>query len=262
MKFENLTIFLLAAGEGTRLKPITNFWPKCLMQINKRPLLEYWVQKLKKNNCRNIYINVNYLAEIVEKFIEENNYSKNIKILKEEALFGTAGSIRRHKDSFKRGPLMLIHADNWSNANLLNLYEKHLARPKKCCMTLLAFRCEDITQCGILSINQKDILVEIKEKPLRSNTNLANAAIYIIEDEVLDFIKSNKQINDIAMDVLPNFIERIFVVETNEIHRDIGSFEQLKKAQMDRVEFKLPIVKNEWQKNFERNIIPKIQKYL
>jgi len=62
---------LLAAGFGTRLKPLTDIWPKCLMPIRNRPLLEYWLSILQKSGISNVLVNTHYLSEHVERFLEQ-----------------------------------------------------------------------------------------------------------------------------------------------------------------------------------------------
>ena len=65
-------VLVLAAGYGTRLKPLTNIWPKCLMPIGKKPLLEYWLYKIKKAGFKNVYINTHYKKNIVKKFLNQS----------------------------------------------------------------------------------------------------------------------------------------------------------------------------------------------
>ena len=64
---------LLAGGYGKRLKPITNKVPKCLVKINKIPLLEIWIKKLQKAKINEVLINTHYLSEEVERFVKKKN---------------------------------------------------------------------------------------------------------------------------------------------------------------------------------------------
>ena len=65
-----MNVLLLSAGMGTRLKPITKKVPKCLVTINNRPLLDYWLEKCSKLKANKIYVNTHYLATKVEHYIE------------------------------------------------------------------------------------------------------------------------------------------------------------------------------------------------
>jgi mannose-1-phosphate guanylyltransferase len=92
---------LLAAGLGTRLRPITEKIPKCLVPINGVPLLDIWLEKLSNIGIEEFLINTHYLHQDVENFISKNKYKKKIKTTFEEKLLGTAGTLIKNKDFFE-----------------------------------------------------------------------------------------------------------------------------------------------------------------
>ena len=116
---------LLAAGCGTRLKPYTDQWPKCLMPISGRPLLEHWLCILKRNNVERILVNTHYHHSEVEKFLNRERFSGWVSERFEKKLLGTAGTLRENQAFFKREPFLLIHADNWCNCNFLKFLDFH-----------------------------------------------------------------------------------------------------------------------------------------
>ena len=69
---------LLSAGLGTRLRPITNYVPKCLVPINGKPLLEYWLDNLSKAGIKEFLINISYLSEQVKQFVEKSIYKDKL----------------------------------------------------------------------------------------------------------------------------------------------------------------------------------------
>ena len=71
---------LLAAGLGTRLKPLTDIWPKCLMPIKGRPLLEYWLDTLQKLSINDVIVNTHYFSEYVKEFIEQTQFKNRVSI--------------------------------------------------------------------------------------------------------------------------------------------------------------------------------------
>ena len=89
---------LLAAGEGTRLRPITNRIPKCLVPINDKPLLEYWLDNLSKVGVSEFLINTYYLSEQVEEFVIYSKYKDKITLVYEKELLNTAGTILKNKE--------------------------------------------------------------------------------------------------------------------------------------------------------------------
>jgi len=98
---------LLAAGLGTRLKPLTDIWPKCLMPIRNRPLLEYWLSILQKLGTSNVLVNTHYLSEYVEDFIKQPQFIDWVDSVYEPSLLGTAGTIRNNIKFCKDNTLLL-----------------------------------------------------------------------------------------------------------------------------------------------------------
>ena len=113
-----MKIILLAAGFGTRLRPITNKTPKCMVKINNKPLLSYWLELLFKNHEYPVLINTHYLSDIVEGFIEKNKYKKFITTSHEKNILGTAGTLIANKNFIKKDTVLLAHADNLTQFNL------------------------------------------------------------------------------------------------------------------------------------------------
>ena len=89
---------LLAGGMGTRLKPLTDSIPKCLVPIGGKPLLAYWLESLSKAGVERILINTHYLSEQVIAFCKQSQYSQLLDLVHESALLGTAGTIRANRD--------------------------------------------------------------------------------------------------------------------------------------------------------------------
>ena len=110
---------LLAAGLGTRLRPLTLLKPKCLVEINKKPLLELWINKLEDINAQRIIINTHYLADQVKNFVNTKyKKEKKIKLFHETELYGTAGTLIANRDFFLNSIGIMIHADNFTNKQL------------------------------------------------------------------------------------------------------------------------------------------------
>ena len=89
---------LLAAGLGTRLKPITNNIPKCLVPIGGKPLLQIWLEKLEKAGVKKFLINTHYLHEQVESFIFKSRFKNSVELYWEKKLKGTAGTLFNNID--------------------------------------------------------------------------------------------------------------------------------------------------------------------
>ena len=91
---------LLAAGLGTRLRSLTNNWPKCLMPIGNRPLLEYWLETLYTTNVSEVLVNLHHHSEIVQGFLNRPRFKNWVNTVYEETLLGTAGTLKGNKEYF------------------------------------------------------------------------------------------------------------------------------------------------------------------
>jgi len=250
---------LLAAGLGTRLKPLTNIWPKCLMPIQGRPLLEYWLSVLFRADIKNVLVNTHYLFEHVEGFLNQNQFKKWVKLTYEKDLFGTAGTIRENLNFINNNRLLLIHADNWSCCNFGDFLEYHInKRPSNTLITMMTFRAKSPSSCGIVELDDRGVVVQFHEKVKNPPGNLANAAVYVIEPEVVHWIKENKMASDFSTDVLPNFLGKIATWENTNIHKDIGTIETLASAQKDYCDAPMWTENSKWQKKFNDSDIQRI----
>lgn len=222
---------LLSAGLGTRLRPITLSLPKCLVEINGQPILKKWIDKLEKINTEKILINTHYLSDQVDKFIQNYNSKVALYNFHEKKLYGTAGTLIANKDFFLNSIGILIHSDNFTNMDLNDLIQAHLAKPKKCLMTMLTFNSINPEKCGIVKINTSGIVQNFYEKSANPNGNLANAAVYVFEDEFLDWVvKHFPNASDFSTEVIPKMLGRIYTFHTNQPYIDIGTIESLKEA--------------------------------
>ncbi|MEG8990749.1 nucleotidyltransferase family protein [Ignavibacteria bacterium 4148-Me] len=119
--------FILAAGLGTRLRPLTDSTPKALIKINGIPLLEIIIKRLIKFGFNKITINVHHLAEQIIDFIEKNKFDADIFISDERnLLLDTGGGLKKASSFFDDGFPFLIHnVDVLSDINLIDFYEYH-----------------------------------------------------------------------------------------------------------------------------------------
>jgi len=221
--------FLLAAGYGSRLKPLTDNIPKCLVPIKGRPLLSYWINKLEKVNIKNITINTHHLHEQVVEFLKTYKHL-NIKITFEEALLGTAGSFISNLENFE-DDLLLAHADNYFDDDLFEFINAHKNRPSNCTITVMTFISSNPHNCGIFHINSKGVVESIYEKIERPPGNIANAAVYIIPKDFFNYFKTKyPKAKDFVLDILKNEIGKIYTYPSKGIFLDIGTFEDYLKV--------------------------------
>jgi mannose-1-phosphate guanylyltransferase len=227
-----LTALLLAAGSGTRLQPYTNDWPKCLMPINGRPLLEYWLNIAKQAGAMNLVVNLHYLADTVQRFLGRSAFRHYVQSVYEPELKGTAGTLRANEKALQGTTILLVHADNFIQCNFDDFLQfHHVRRPKHCPITMMTFTTQTPSTCGIVEIDKDNIVIGFHEKVNDPPGNLANGAVYLLEPEVLKWICDRPKITDFSTQVLPQFIGRIATWHNQGVHIDIGSIHALRQAQ-------------------------------
>lgn len=239
---------LLAAGLGTRLRPITNTIPKCLVPIHGRPLIDYWLDLLLSSEIERVLINTHYFAEAMENHLAGSPWRARLDTIHETELLGTGGTLVANCDYFAGGPLLLAHADNLTDFDVAALLKTHTERPEGCLMTMLSFRTDDPRSCGILELDDQNRVITFHEKVESPPGNLANGAVYVIEQEFVAFAAKltspSKRFVDLSTEVLPKLVGRILVYEHLGYHRDIGNPESLARAHR---EFPVPVVEAEDQ---------------
>lgn len=224
---------LLAAGYGTRLKPLTNTIPKCLVPIKGKPLLEIWLDTLSDAGINEFIINTHYLHTKVQAFVESSKYKEQIVLIYEESLLGTGGTILRNKFFFEdKAPFMVVHADNLSICNYSEFILSHKEKPIHTLMTMMTFITDTPQSCGILELNSENIVINFYEKVKNPPANLANGAVYIFDYKIIEVLeKFNKENIDLSTEVLPLLLGKINTYLNEKVHIDIGTPNAYSKAQ-------------------------------
>ena len=219
---------LLAAGLGTRLRPLTDTTPKCLVPINGRPLLDIWCESLLAAGVTRLLINLHYKSEQVEHHILKSKFAKSVETVFEPQLLGTAGTLNAKKQFFENQDGILLHADNYCEADIEQLISANIKRPSICDLTMLAFRTQTPHTCGILEVDEQNILKQMYEKSHDDHGNLANAAFYILSKKLIAELRDE---TDFSNEVIPKYFGKALVVETSETFIDIGTPETYSHAQ-------------------------------
>ena len=222
---------LLAAGHGIRLRPLTDKIPKCLVPINGVPLLGIWLEKLISAGVDDILINTHYLAEMVDDFVSKCHYKDQIKLVHEPILLGTAGTLIANLEFLQSGDGLLIHADNYCCADFTEFKNRHFLRPNGCVMTMMTFRTDNPTNCGIVKVNSAGVVIEFHEKVENPPGDLANGAVFIISSEMINKLdKDFRNAKDISNDIIGKFVGKIYSYETLDLFLDIGTPSSYEKA--------------------------------
>jgi mannose-1-phosphate guanylyltransferase len=222
---------LLAAGYGSRLRPITEKIPKCLVPIGNKPLLYYWLDSLSAAGVTKVLINTHYLADQVNKSIAKYIESSNLEIcvIYEKVLCGTAGTLINNINFLEAHDCLLIHADNFMVENLDGLLNAHSNRPKFCEMTMLNFITDTPSECGIVELSSDGVVRGFHEKTEFNKGNIANAAVYVISNNLIKEM-AQEPAQDFSTEVIIKYVGKIYTYLTRSYFKDIGTVESYKKA--------------------------------
>lgn len=227
------TALLLAAGLGTRLRPLTESVPKCLVPIRGRPLLAYWFDRLRDAGIRDVLINTHHLADQVRAFIGEVNGRGFLRVREahEPVLLGSAGTIRANPGlADEAGACLIVYADNLSDVDLGELLAFHRTHDDP--LTMMLFHAPDPAQCGIVELEDGDRVRGFIEKPDAPASDLANGGVYVASAEAYREIAA-MDTSDLGHEVLPAFVGRMRGWLWPGYHRDIGTPEALRAAERD-----------------------------
>ena len=225
---------LLAAGYGTRLRPLTDKIPKCLIPIRGRPLLDYWLELLFEGGIEGVLVNTHFLAEKVAEFVGASLWRNRVTLVHEETLLGTGGTVLRNRAFFENKAFLVAHADNLTRFDARALIARHASRPAGVAITMMTFTSDAPRTCGIVVEDAQGIVREFHEKVPDPPGNRANGAVYIFEPEIIGLIESlGNPVADLSTEVLPHYLGRICTFFNADYHRDIGSPEGLRKAELE-----------------------------
>jgi mannose-1-phosphate guanylyltransferase len=226
--------YMPAAGLGSRLKPLTDETPKCLVEIAGKPLLAWWMDLFRFHNVSEVLINTHHHREQVRSFIARHNKENRLPLLREayeETLLGSGGMILANRDFVKGEEAFFIcYADNLTQIDLTALRAFHLQRGP--ILTIALSPSNTPKQAGIVSLDESGVVTKFEERPKNPASNLANAGVYVAGQGIFDYFPQGGFI-DFAADVLQKLAGRMYGYPVQEYHLDIGTPANLRKAEED-----------------------------
>ncbi|NWF93023.1 MAG: nucleotidyltransferase family protein [Syntrophaceae bacterium] len=224
---------VLAAGLGTRLRPLTEDIPKCLIPLAGRPLMDWTLSWLHEAGVRECIINLHYLGDKVRNFVADGSqYGLRVQYSYEPELLGTAGAVKKVA-SFFNHPFFVIYSDNFSRWNLKKLVKVH--EKNQALATMAVHWREDVSQSGVVELDQNGRILCLMEKPKPEqnlNSHYVNAGFYFLDSKVLDYIPEGR-FCDFAFDIFPKMVqagEKIYAVKMEDPIIGIDTIEAYREA--------------------------------
>jgi mannose-1-phosphate guanylyltransferase len=223
--------FLLAAGNGTRLRPLTNNIPKCLVPIRGTPLLGIWLAWCAKYGVDQVLINTHSHSERVGEYLAAYRGPVDITMTNEPELLGSAGTLYVNR-AFVAGEqqFAVLYADVLTNCRFDDMLEFH--RLKRTPITVGTYRVRNPSQCGILVTDVMGKVVEFTEKPEFPKSDTAFSGVLVGGPALLDKIPARTPA-DIGFDVLPRLVGEMFAFPIADYVLDIGTIEKYEQAQRE-----------------------------
>lgn len=198
---------VLAAGRGSRLRPLTDRVPKPMVPVAGRPLLEHVVRLLARHGFDDLVVNLHHLPEAIRgHFGDGSAFGVSIQYSLEEELLGTAGAVRRVAAAFAGDSFLVYYADNLTNADLTALWRDHVERAVAATVGLLWM--PDPAGRGIVGLDGASFIDRWIEKPSTRQVfddYLINGGIYALRPQVLEAIPAHGA-PDFARDVFPRLL--------------------------------------------------------
>jgi len=228
---------ILAAGAGTRLRPLTDTCPKPMLPIAGRPLLARTLDWLRANKVTEVALNVHHLPDVVRAGLGDGSaWGMTLRYSYEPTLLGTAGAVRAIADQYPDWfdqTFLLIYGDMLLDIALPDLLAFH--RSSGAMLTLALKRTTTPRTQGMVLLDADGRVERFVEKPdVWNHGDLANAGIYLCEPQVLSFIPSG--VSDFGHDIIPALIvsgPRVSGRRARGYLLDIGTPKAYEQAQLD-----------------------------
>lgn len=222
--------FILAAGNGTRLRPLTNTVPKCMAPICGVPLLAIWLEWCRTYGISEVLVNVHAHAGEVIRFLC-GDFGVTVTISYEHALLGSAGTLYANREFIENEKqFAILYADVLTNCAFDQMLEFHCASRSRA--TLGLYTVPNPRECGIARIDDTGRVIDFVEKPESPSGNLAFSGIMIATPAILQFLTGEVP-SDIGTHLLPLLVNQMHGYLIRDYLIDIGSKNKYARAQRE-----------------------------
>jgi mannose-1-phosphate guanylyltransferase/mannose-1-phosphate guanylyltransferase/phosphomannomutase len=221
---------VLAAGLGTRLRPITYEISKPMVPVLDRPVMAHILDLLERHGCDEIIANLHHFPDVIRSY-----FGDRISYNQEAELLGTAGGVRGCREFFADETFLVISGDALTDIDLGALFARH--REAGGVATLSVKVVSDTREYGVVLHDRNGRITGFQEKPEPSEalSELGNCGIYVFEPEIFDYFPE-RPFADWAQDVFPALLANdvpFHIHEVREYWNDVGSLAELRAGTFD-----------------------------
>lgn len=235
---------ILAAGAGTRLRPLTYELPKPMVPVVNRPVLHHVLDNLARHGIRDVMMNLHAQPDIVRDYCGNGSkWSLNIQYSYEPTLLGTAGALKKVESFLKGDTILVASGDGLSDVDFTALAKFH--RQKKSFGTMVVKAIDSRFEYGVTLIKPSGRIKGFLEKPSWGDvfSNQVNTGIYVFEPEILRDIPKGRPY-DFGHELWPKLLKQnkpIYAWEWSGYWCDVGNLSEYRKAQADSLDGKIRI---------------------
>lgn len=247
---------ILAAGKGTRVRPITHTIPKPMIPILGKPVMESMIQLFASHGIDEIVINTSHLAEVIESYFGDGHHFKVQLSYSYEGeiqnghfvskALGSAGGMRKIQDfsGFFDETFVVVCGDAWIDLDLTEALRRHKDSGGIATIVTREVEPEDVSKYGVVVANPNGKVISFQEKPAVEDalSNQINTGIYIFEPAIFDFIPSG-EVYDIGSQLFPNLVEKgvdFFATKMDFQWLDVGNISDIWTVTSDILNGKVP----------------------
>ncbi len=215
---------------GSRLRPITETIPKCMVPIGGRPLLDIWLDSLDRAGVGEVLVNLHHLPQVVCRHLDARTGPPIVRTFFEPELLGSAGTLAANREWVGAEEMFLAcYADNLTDFDLRLLVQTH--RERGVVATLTVFHSERPSAGGVVELDASGTVIGFAEKPSNPVSDLVNAGMYAFHPSVLDEVGHPPC--DIGYDLLPRLVGRAMAMPVEGYVCDVGTVEAYHRAQQE-----------------------------
>ncbi len=229
----------MAAGLGTRLRPLTYEAPKPMVPVANRPVMEHILLLLRRHGFGEVIANLHWFPDTIrERFGDGSEMGVDLTYSFEEELLGTAGGVRNVAEFFGDEPFLVMAADALTDIDLAALRAAHEANDGVA--TLAVKRVANVSEFGVVITGSDGRIQGFQEKPDRAEalSDLASCMIYVLDREIFDYFP-DRPVADFALDVFPALLSNDVPFHVHEIDaywNDVGSLPEYLQGNLDAVD--------------------------
>jgi mannose-1-phosphate guanylyltransferase/mannose-1-phosphate guanylyltransferase/phosphomannomutase len=231
-----MKVMIMAAGKGTRLRPITDLVPKPMAPIVNRPALFHIIRLLRRHGLTEITMNLHHLPEIVtDYFADGGQMGVSISYSFEPELLGTAGGVKNNQAFLGTGTFVVMSGDALTDVDLTGLIAAH--KRNGSIGTLAVKEVANPSLYGVIVADDDGRVVGFQEKPAieEARSRLCNCGIYVFEPEIFDHIPAG-QFDDFGSRLFPELLRQhvpFHVEAINEYWSDVGNLGEFMRGNAD-----------------------------